>query len=143
MASLGQIRQRSFFLIIVIGMALFAFVISGVLDGNSSSSPNDPIAVVNNEEVELTFFRQMVEQAERSYNFSTMQAVNSVWDEIIRLTIFKQEFDRLGIDAGKEQIEMILSRDERIVQDPRFQNKSGLFDFGIFTDFVNLSLIHN
>jgi len=143
MAILGQIRQRSFFLIIVIGMALFAFVISGVLDGNSSRVLNDPIAVVNEEEVELTFFRQMVEQAERSYNFSTMQAVNSVWDEIIRLTIFKQEFDRLGIDAGKEQIEMILSKDERIVQDPRFQNESGLFDFGIFTDFVNSLRLEN
>ena len=143
MAVLGQIRQRSFFLIIVIGMALFAFVISGVFDGNTSSAPTDPIAVVNEEEVELTFFRQMVEQAERSYNFSTMQAVNSVWDEMIRLTIFKQEFDLLGIDAGKEQIEMILSKDERIVQDQRFQNESGLFDFGVFTDFVNSLRLEN
>ena len=143
MAILGQIRQRSFFLIIVIGMALFAFVISGVFDGNTSSAPTDPIAVVNEEEVELTFFRQMVEQAERSYNFSTMQAVNSVWDEMIRLTVFKQEFDLLGIDAGKEQIEMILSKDERIVQDQRFQNESGLFDFGIFTDFVNRLRLEN
>jgi peptidyl-prolyl cis-trans isomerase D len=143
MAVLGQIRQRSFFLIIVIGMALFAFVISGVFDGNNSSTPNDPIAVVNEEEVELTLFRQMVEQAERSYNFSTMQAVNSVWDEMIRLTIFEQEFDRLGIDAGKEQIEMILSKDERIVQDPRFQNEFGLFDFGVFTDFVNSLRLEN
>ena len=143
MAVLGQIRQRSFFLIVVIGMALFAFVISGVFDGNSSSTPTDPIAVVNEEEVELTLFRQMVEQAERSYNFSTMQAVNSVWDQMIRLTIFKQEFDRLGIDAGKEQIEMILSKDERIVQDPRFQNESGFFDFGIFTNFVNSLRLEN
>ncbi len=143
MAVLGQIRQRSFFLIIVIGMALFAFVISGVFDGNTSSAPTDPIAVVNEEEVELTFFRQMVEQAERSYNFSTMQAVNSVWDEMIRLTVFKQEFDLLGIDAGKEQIEMILSKDERIVQDQRFQNESGFFDFGIFTDFVNSLRVEN
>ena len=143
MAVLGQIRQRSFFLIVVIGMALFAFVISGVFDGNSSSTPTDPIAVVNEEEVELTLFRQMVEQAERNYNFSTMQAVNSVWDEMIRLTIFKQEFDRLGIDAGKEQIEMILSKDERIVQDPRFQNESGFFDFGIFTNFVNSLRLEN
>ena len=143
MAVLGQIRERSFFLIVVIGMALFAFVISGVFDGNSSSTPTDPIAVVNEEEVELTLFRQMVEQAERSYNFSTMQAVNSVWDQMIRLTIFKQEFDRLGIDAGKEQIEMILSKDERIVQDPRFQNESGFFDFGIFTNFVNSLRLEN
>tara|TARA_S200000501_G_C20863080_1_gene760710 strand:- start:2423 stop:4321 length:1899 start_codon:yes stop_codon:yes gene_type:complete len=72
-----------------------------------------------------------------------MQAVNSVWDQMIRLTIFKQEFDRLGIDAGKEQIEMILSKDERIVQDPRFQNESGFFDFGIFTNFVNSLRLEN
>ena len=143
MAVLGQIRQRSFFLIVVIGMALFAFVISGVFDGNNLSAPNDPIAVVNEEEVELIFFRQMVEQAERSYNFSTMQAVNSVWDEMIRLTVFKQEFDKLGIDAGKEQIEMILSKDKRIVEDRRFQNESGVFDFGIFTEFVNNLRIEN
>ena len=70
MAVLGQIRQRSFFLIIVIGMALFAFVISGVFDGNTTSSKSKPIAVINDEEVDITFFRQMVEQAERSYNFS-------------------------------------------------------------------------
>jgi len=144
MAVLGQIRQRSVFLILVIGMALFAFVISGVFDGNSAGSgPTDPIAVVNDEEIELTFYRQLVENTERSYNFSTMQAVNAVWDQLIRATIFRQEFKRLGIDAGKEQIEMILTQDQRIVQDPRFQNETGFFDFGIFTDYINQLRVEN
>ena len=130
MAVLGQIRQRSVFLILVIGMALFAFVISGVFDGNSADvSPSDPIAVVNDEEIELTFYRQLVENTERNYNISTMQAVNSVWDQLVRATIFRQEFERLGIDAGKQQIEMILMQNQTIVQDPRFQNETGFFDF--------------
>ena len=91
MAVLGQIRQRSVFLILVIGMALFAFVISGVFDANSSgSNSSDPIAIVNDEEIDLTFYRQLVENTERSYNLSTMQAVNSVWDQLIRATIFRQ-----------------------------------------------------
>jgi len=144
MAVLSQIRQRSVFLILVIGMALFAFVISGVFDGNSAGSgPDDPIAIVNEEEIELTFYRQLVENTERNYNISTMQAVNTVWDQLIRATIFRQEFDRLGIDAGREQIEMILMQDERIVQDPRFQNESGFFDFGIFTNYINQLRIEN
>lgn len=144
MAVLGQIRQRSVFLILVIGMALFAFVISGVFDGNSASSgPSDPIAVVNDEEIDLTFYRQLVENTERSYNLSTMQAVNSVWDQLMRATIFRQEFERLGIDAGREQIQMILMQDERIVQDPRFQNETGFFDFGIFTDYINQLRVEN
>ena len=144
MAVLGQIRQRSVFLILVIGMALFAFVISGVFDGNSSgNSPNDPILVVNDEEIQLTYYRQLVENTERNYNFSTMQAVNTVWDQLVRVIIFRQEFERLGIDAGKEQIEMILTQDERIVQDPRFQNQTGLFDFGIFTNYINQLRVEN
>ena len=144
MAVLGQIRQRSVFLILVIGMALFAFVISGVFDGNSAAgSPSDPIAVVNDEEIELTFYRQLVENTERNYNLSTMQAVNSVWDQLVRATIFRQEFERLGIDAGKQQIEMILMQNQTIVQDPRFQNETGFFDFGIFTDYINQMRVEN
>ena len=69
MAILGKIRQRSIFLILVIGMALFAFVISGVFDGSTSNAgPTDPVAVINDKEVEIDFFRQMVEQTERTYN---------------------------------------------------------------------------
>ena len=144
MAVLGQIRQRSVFLILVIGMALFAFVISGVLDGNSlPDSPSDPIAIVNEEEIELDFYRQLVENTERNYNVSTMQAVNSVWDQLVRATIFRQEFDRLGIDAGRQQIEMILMQNQAIVQDSRFQNETGFFDFGIFTEYINKMRVDN
>ena len=57
MAVLGQIRQRSFILIIVIGMALFAFVISGVFTNLDNSSPSEPIAVVNDIELDIELFR--------------------------------------------------------------------------------------
>jgi peptidyl-prolyl cis-trans isomerase D len=137
MAVLGKIRQRSIFLIIVIGMALFAFVISGVFDGSSSNTgPTDPIAVVNDEEIDVTFFRQMVEQTEKTYNYSTLQSVNLVWNQALRNTIFDQEFKKLGIDAGKDQLEQIISSDEAVINNPNFQNEAGFFDFGIFTDYI-------
>ena len=137
MAVLGKIRQRSIFLTLVIGMALFAFVISGVFDGSSSNAgPTDPIAVVNDEEIDVTFFRQMVEQTERAYNYSTLQSVNLVWNQALRNTIFDQEFKKLGIDAGKDQLEQIISSDEAVINNPNFQNEAGFFDFGIFTDYI-------
>ena len=137
MAVLGKIRQRSIFLILVIGMALFAFVISGVFDGSSSNAgPTDPIAVVNDEEIDVTFFRQMVEQTERAYKYSTLQSVNLVWNQALRNTIFDQEFKKLGIDAGKDQLEQIISSDEAVINNPNFQNEAGFFDFGIFTDYI-------
>ena len=119
MAILGKIRQRSIFLILVIGMALFAFVISGVFDGSSSNSgPTDPIALINDEEVELNYFRQLVEQTERTYNYSTLQSVNLVWNQALRNTVFEQQFEKLGIDAGKDQLEQIISSDDNIVNNP-------------------------
>ena len=43
MAVLGKIRQRSIFLILVIGMALFAFVISGVFESLSREALTEKI----------------------------------------------------------------------------------------------------
>ena len=53
MAVLGQIRKRSIFLIIVIGMALFAFVISGVFTSNGGFGSNKPIGEINGEEIDF------------------------------------------------------------------------------------------
>ena len=144
MAVLGQIRQRSFFLIIVIGMALFAFVISGVFTNNlGNSSPSDPVAVVNDKEVDIELFRFNVEQTERNYNYSTLQAVSAVWDQTIRSTIFNQEYEILGIDAGKAQLEEIISSNNAFLNDSRFLNQSGFFDFGLFTNFIISMKINN
>lgn len=137
MAILGKIRQRSVFLILVIGLALFAFVISGVFgNGNQGGGPTDPVAIINDDEIDIEQFRMMVDQTERNYNFSTLQAVNVVWDQAIRSKIFEQELNALGIDAGREQIEQIVSSNQAFSQDTRFQNEAGFFDFGIFTNFI-------
>ena len=144
MAVLGQIRKRSFFLILVIGMALFAFVIADVFNrAGPNSSSDDPIGVVNDIDMDLNYFRSLVEQTERNYNLSTMESVNTVWDQLVKSTIFNQQFKYLGIDAGKEQIEMMLSQNESITNDPRFQNSSGIFDFGLFVNFLAQLEIEN
>ena len=144
MAVLGKIRQQSIILILVIGMALFAFVISGVFDGNSSNEgPTDPIAIVNEEEIDVSLFRQMVDQTKRAYNYTTLQSVNLVWNQALRNTIFEQEFQKLGIDAGKDQLEQIISSDDAVVNNPSFQNDAGFFDFGIFTDYISQMRIQN
>ena len=48
-----------------------------------------------------------------------------------------QELDKLGIDAGKNQLEQIISSDESIVLNPLFQNEIGLFDFNKFSNYIS------
>ncbi len=137
MAILGQIRKRSIFLIIVIGMALFAFVISGVFTSNGGFSSNQPVGEINGEEIDYEMFNLMVEQAQTVYGLNTTQAVNVAWDQGIKNQALNQELDKLGIDAGKNQLELILSRDESIILNPLFQNEIGLFDFNKFSTYIS------
>ena len=121
----------------MIGLALFAFVISGALGtGSSNSTSNEPIGVINGKEIPLENFRFMVEQTERNFGLTTMQAVNNVWKQYIRNFVFEDQFEILGIDAGRDQIEQVVSSTESIINDERFINEAGFFDFGLFTDFI-------
>ena len=137
MAVLGQIRKRSIFLIIVIGMALFAFVISGVFTSNGGFGSNKPIGEINGEEIDYETFNMMVEQAQNAYGLNTVNAVNLAWDQGIKNQALLQELDKLGIDAGKDQLEQIISSDQSIVLNPLFQNEIGLFDFNKFSSYIS------
>ncbi len=137
MALLGKIRERSIFLIIVIGLALFAFVISGALgNGNAEGVSDEPIGRINGKEIPLENFRFMVEQTERNFGLTTIQAVQRVWKQYVRNFVFEDQFNVLGIDAGIDQIEQVVSSTESIISDERFTNEAGFFDFGLFTDFI-------
>ena len=137
MAVLGQIRKRSIFLIIVIGMALFAFVISGVFTSNGGFGSNKPIGEINGEEINYETFNMMVEQAQNAYGLNILNAVNLAWDQGVKNQALLQELDKLGIDTGKDQLEQIISSDQSIVLNPLFQNEIGLFDFNKFSSYIS------
>ena len=136
MAILGQIRKRSIFLILVIGMALFAFVISGVFTSNGGFNSNKPIGEINGEEIDFEMFNSMVEQAQAIYGLNTIKAVNLAWEQGLQNQILNQELEKLGIDAGKNQLEQIISQDQSIALNPIFLNEIGLFDFNLFSNYI-------
>ena len=134
MAILGQIRKRSFVLIVVIGMALFAFVISGVFVG-SGLSQNQTIGEVNGEKIDYETFNLLVQQTQDFYGLDLINAVNYAWEVGIKNIVLTQELDKLGINAGKDQLEQIVSAEPSIVSNPEFQNDLGLFDFTKFSRY--------
>ena len=135
MAILSKIRERSIFLIFIIGMALLAFVFTGVFDGSSSTS-QDPVLIVGDEEVEIDEFSRQVDFAERNYRMTTMQAVNFAYDQSTNAKAFEQTFDALGLFVGKTHIEQFIENDPNFSADPQFQGEDGSFDSNLFTDFI-------
>ena len=135
MALLGNLRKNSVVLITVIGMALFAFVISGVFDGKGYTA-QEAIGVVNDEDLSIEEFRNRVDFLQSSYNMSTSNAVNSVWEQTLRTYVLKSQFKLSGVDSGRDHIESILSQNPNFNSDPRFLNDAGIFDIDKFIDLV-------
>jgi len=136
MAILGQIRKRTFFLIVVIGMALFAFVISGIFVG-SGISQGQSVGEINGEEIDYETFNLLVQQAQDAYGLNYINAINYAWNIGVKNTVLVQELEKLGINAGRDQLEQILSAEPTIVSNPEFQNQLGLFDFNKFSRYIS------
>ena len=137
MAILEKIRSRSLFLILVIGLALFAFVISGVF-GKDSGTGKTTVGEVNGESISRQEFAYKVENASRRYgaNATTVQVVNQVWISQGGGIVLEQQYEDLGINIEKDQILEVVKANPAFAQDPTFQNEAGVFDEGKFIEFI-------
>ncbi|NER14782.1 peptidylprolyl isomerase [Leptobacterium flavescens] len=138
MAILEKIRKRSLFLILVIGLALFAFVISDLFRNGGFESTKSIVGEVNGESISRDEFIQEVERTSRAYgpSASTIQVVNQVWNRELRNTLLSQQYEELGLSIEKDQIINVVKANPSYASDPTFQNASGVFDEGRFIEFI-------
>lgn len=139
MAVLENIRKRTTVLILIIGLALFAFVISGVFTSSNfgGDKVGSSVAEINGEDISIDEFRQEVEVASNRIGptASNMQVVNQVWENKIRKTILGEQFEDLGIGIEQDQIVDFL-RTTGYAQNPQFQDQNGQFDANMFKQTV-------
>ena len=130
MAILGKIRERSLFLIIIIALALFSFVLSGLFDGNLFSKNLSEIGEVNGESISREDFAQELEvYRSRSNGRSTnSQNVNLVWDNMVREKIYEIQLKKSGIVVGEKDIWDAMVAQISQQNSPQFVNEIGLFD---------------
>lgn len=138
MAVLNKIRERSVFLIIIIALALFSFVLADVIrnGGFSSQKSQNVIATVNDEPIDREEFARQVESYQRNSrgNITTTQAVNQVWNSMLNQALLKEEFEKLGIEVGQEQINNVLR--QQFAGNPNFTNEAGMFDINLMREYI-------
>ncbi|WP_299058713.1 peptidylprolyl isomerase [uncultured Polaribacter sp.] len=131
MAILSKIRERSMFLIIIIGLALFAFVLDpSTLGDFFNSSKVNEVGEINGETItrqeystELEAYRQNA-----GSNVSEMQASKTVWDNIVRKKIYQNQLAEAGITVGETDVWNEVINSSSVKDSPQFQNEAGLFD---------------
>lgn len=136
MAVLSKIRQRSLLLIVVIGFCLLAFVIGDLIQGGGFQSTPKYVGTINGEDISYEDFRTKVDVAEKSQQGMTnTQAVSTVWDQLVSVALLNEQFEKLGINVGENQILEMLKQNPQIGQNPQFQNAAGQFDVAKFKAF--------
>ncbi|PKP13771.1 MAG: peptidylprolyl isomerase [Bacteroidetes bacterium HGW-Bacteroidetes-3] len=131
MAILSKIRDRSMFLILIVGLALFAFV----LDPKSiqqffSSTKANSIGEVNGENIDREEFAKLVEnyKTQSGGRVTQMQAVNAVWNNLVGEKIFESQLKEAGIVVGEKDIWDAMVSLPEIQNSPIFKNEAGLFN---------------
>ena len=137
MAVLSKIRQRSFFLIIIIALALFSFVLADVIQSGTFNSSTNNVGSVNGTDIEAQEFMQNVSMIEKQGQGTTStQAMNSAWEQEVRKIILSSEFEKLGLKIGNEQLINVIKQNPNLAQNPQFLNAAGQFDENKFKEFL-------
>jgi peptidyl-prolyl cis-trans isomerase D len=138
MAILEKIRQRSLVLILVIGLALFAFVISDLFRSQGFGSSKSIVGEVNGTDIKIDEFRADVDQLSRQYgpNVSNTQVVNQVWNQRVQQALYAEQFEELGLHVEKDQIINVVKSNPQFASNPQFLNEAGLFDEDKFIEYL-------
>lgn len=138
MAILNKIRQRSLFLIVIIALALFSFVLGGLIKNGSalSAKSQNTVGTVNGKDITRTDFLEKVEIAQKQAGPSATntQVMNRIWDQEVRKAVMETQFEALGISVEKDQMKDLLKT--ALATTPQFQNEAGLFDENKLNEYI-------
>ena len=140
MAVLSKIRERSVFLIIIIALALFSFVLSGIFDNNSPlfNKNVENIGEVNGDPITREEFAQEVEMIRSRSNgrSNEMMNVDLAWNNLVRQKLYKSQLDKSGIVVGEKDIWDAIVSQVQLQNSPMFLNEAGMFDEEKLKEYV-------
>ena len=133
MAILSKIRDRSGFLIIVIGLAMFSFVVSpkNIIDFFNSKNI-DAIGVVNGKDASYKVFATRVEnfkaQNRNASAYGGMYVENMVWNQLVREKIYETKLAEAGVVISEGEIWEAIISSKEVVNSNQFKDSEGNFD---------------
>jgi len=120
MALIGKIREKSGLLVVLIGIALFAFILGDWRKITQGSEDEFGYGTVYGEKVDYAKFEEanarfqeqdamQAQQQQREYTQKDQDASNEkAWNYMVETTIFDREFEALGIDVSEAEFDAYL-----------------------------------
>lgn len=152
MATLEKIRSKGPFLVIVIGIALLAFIIGDLLNSGATyfGQSKETIAKIGDEKIHYTEFYAAVDQLTEVYKIETGQTDlsedminqirNSVWENLINEKIISKEAKKVGLTVSPDELadRCFGSNIHPIIQQRgAFVDETGRFSRTVLIRFLN------
>lgn len=159
MATLEKIRSKAGLLVLVVGVALFAFIIGDFLNSGSTyfRQSQERIAEINGEVVNIQDYQGRIDEMAEMYKMQTgstslpeeymTQIRQSVFDALVQEVVLDEETAKLGMIVSPEELfDMVQGENisPMIQQMPMFANpQTGAFDKAALLNFLKQIEVEN
>lgn len=154
MATLEKIRNKAGLLVIVVGVALFAFIIGDFLNSGTAffRQSQERVAKVNGENIGIMEYQQQVDEMTEVYKLQTgmsnipeeyvVQIRQTIYNNMVEDVVMKEDWEKLGIIVTPEELfDMVQGENisPMVQQMPMFRNpETGAFDKNALLNFLKM-----
>ena len=148
MATLQTIRSKGPLLVIVIGLALFAFIAGDAWKVLQPHQRNNDAGEINGKTISAQDYQKLVDEYTDVIKFSSgvsalndqqsTQVKEEVWRSYVNNQLIEHEANKLGLTVSKEEIEAIINEGTNpMLQQTPFRNpQTGAFDKDMLKKFL-------
>ena len=151
MAAIGKIRSWGPTLVIVIGLALFAFIAEEMFRSceASKNEQRQQVGEVLGEKISVQDFQALVDEYQEVVKMNQgrdnltedelNQVKDQVWNTFVNNKIIETEAKKLGLTVTDEEMQNILREgtNPMLMQTPFVNQQTGRFDISQLTQFIN------
>ena len=152
MATLQSIRNHGTILLVVVGVAMLAFILGDFLNSGSSffNKNRENVAEIAGHQIHYTEYEAAKDQLTEVYKIETgssdinedvtIQLRNQVWQRLLMEYTLLDQTKAIGMDVTNDELsELCIGENPHpILNQPRaFKNASGEFDRSALVNFIN------
>ncbi len=151
MAALGKIRKHGALLVLVIGLALFAFVAEEAFRSceSTKNQTRQQVADVNGKKLSVQDYQSMIDEysevlkmtqgRENLSDDELTQIKDQVWNTYLQNQLISEEAQELGLTVTNEELLNIISKGDNqlLMQTPFVNRQTGRFDYAELQKFLS------
>ena len=148
MATLQSIRKHGAALVIIIGIALFAFIAGDAAKVLQPSQNSQNVGQINGKKIDAQTYQKLVEEYTQAINFvrgtsslteaESAQIKDEVWNTLVTNTIIGEEAAKLGLTVTTAELQALINEgtDPMLVQSAFRNEATGQFDRDVLMKFL-------